>query len=137
MNREIHNPISRHEEIDAFTKIAPTREMLNAAEEKLGFPIPGQFLEYINTYSHGGFGFEIIGIGFDGSINFLDETLEYRKEGLPDNLLVVENCDEWLYCIDADTGEVASWHMGREPQVDYPCFDDFLIDRLKGSIENL
>ena len=36
---------------------------------------------------------EVHGIGFDSDIGFLEETLEYRDEGLPDGHVVVENCD--------------------------------------------
>lgn len=100
----------------------------------LGFE---QFLEYLNIYSHGGIGFEILGIGFDGGISFLEETLGYREDGLPDNLLVIENCDEWLHCIDVNTDEVVSWSIDETPRVEYACFDDYAVDRLNDAIENL
>ncbi len=137
MNKTIETMISQHGDKGSFTHVAPTEEMLTEAQEVLGFPIPEQFLEFLNTYGHGGIGFEVLGIGFDGSMPFLEETAEYREDGLPGNLLVVENCDEWLYCIDADSGEVVSWYFDDDPSVDYPCFDDYLIDRLNDAIENL
>ena len=137
MNKQIETAISQSSGKDSFTKIAPTQEMLAEAQQKLGFPLPEQFLEYLNAYSHGGVGFEILGVGFDGSMAFPEETLEYREDGLPANLLVVENCDEWLYCIDANSGEVVSWYFDDDLSVDYPCFDDYLLDRLNDTIENL
>lgn len=137
MNKQIEAAISQYGENGSFTKVAPTQEMLAEAQQKLGFPMPEQFVEYLNAYGHGGIGFEVLGVGFDGTMFFLDETLEYREDGLPDNLLVVENCDEWLYCIDADTGEVVSWYFDDDPSVDYSCFDDYLLDRLNNAIENL
>ena len=137
MNKQIEAAISQCSGKDSFTKIAPTQEMLAEAQQKLGFPLPEQFIEYLNAYSHGGVGFEILGVGFDGSKAFLEETLEYREDGLPANLLVVENCDEWLYCIDANSGEVVSWYFDDDLSVDYPCFDDYLLDRLNDAIENL
>ncbi len=137
MNKQIETAISQYSGKDSFTKIAPTQEMLAEAQQKLGFPLPEQFLEYLNAYSHGGVGFEILGVGFDGSMAFPEETLEYREDGLPANLLVVENCDEWLYCIDANSGEVVSWYFDDDLSVDYPCFDDYLLDRLNDTIENL
>ena len=137
MNKQIEAAISQCSGKDSFTKIAPTKEMLAEAQQKLGFPLPEQFIEYLNAYSHGGVGFEILGVGFDGSMAFLEETLEYREDGLPANLLVVENCDEWLYCIDANSGEVVSWYFDDDLSVDYPCFDDYLLDRLNDTIENL
>lgn len=137
MNKKIMDLISQNGKDDAFSKMAPTQAMLDEVQTKLGFPVPEQFLEYLNTYSHGGFGFEILGIGLDGSIAFLEETLEYREDGLPENLLVVENCDEWLYCIDVDTDEVVSWYIDEEPCADFLCFDDFLLSRLEDAIENM
>ena len=137
MNGRINDLMTRLGDKGSFTKVAPTQEMLAEVEEKLGFIVPEQLLEYLNIYSHGGIGFEILGVGFDGSISFLEETLEYREDGLPDSLLVIENCDEWLYCIDVNTGEVVSWSIDEDPRVEYACFDDYLVDRLNDAIENL
>lgn len=68
---------------------------------------------------------------------FLDATLRYREYGLPSNLLVVENCDEWLYCLDCDNGEVVFWSQIDGVRREYPSFDDFLIQDLEGVIANL
>lgn len=137
MNSKIKELISRYSKDGSFTKVAPSRAMLMEAENQLGFPVPDQFLEFLDAYGQGGFGFEVLGTGLDGSMTFLDETLEYREESLPDNLLVVENCDEWLYCIDSNTGKVVSWFLDGEPQPAYPCFDDFLLARINDSVENM
>ena len=137
MNDQIKELISQYGDEGSFTRVPPTKEMIVETNDRLGISIPEQFLEYLNEYSHGGIGFEILGIGFDGSITFIEETLEYRKEGLPKNLLVMDNCDEWLYCIDSNTGEVVSWSIDEDPSVEYPCFDDYLIDRLHDAVENL
>lgn len=137
MNNQIKNLIAQYEDRGSFTHKAPTKEMLETIKNKLGFNVPDQYLEYLNNYSHGGIGFEILGIGFDDSISFLEDTVEYRKEGLPVNLLVVENCGEWLYCIDVNTGEVVSWSADEKPEVEFATFDDYILDRLNDAIENL
>lgn len=137
MNDKIRELISQYAADSDFTHVAPTKEMIEAAESTLGFNVPDQFLQFLNEYSYGGIGFEILGIGFDDSVAFLEETLEYREEGLPDNLLVVENCDEWLYCIDVNTGEVVSWYYDGEVITNYPSFDEYLLDRLQDAFENL
>ena len=69
---------------------------------------------------------------------FKDKTLEYRNHGLPNNLIVVESCDEWLYCIDVDTEKVVSWDringvLGER----YATFLECLIDRFNDEIENM
>ena len=137
MNERIEGLMAQYGDKGSFTRIAPTLDGVSGVEGRLGLVIPDQLFEYLSEYSHGGIGFEILGIGFDGSVSFLEETLEYREEGLPENLLVVENCDEWLYCINTATQEVVSWCIDEEPRVEYPCFDDYLLDRLSDAIENL
>ena len=103
-----------------------------------GVSLPEQYLAFLDGYGRGGLdGLEILGVGLDGSIAFLDETLEYREFGLPSNLVAIENCDEWLECIDCDSGEVVSWDMGGEIIPTSPSFDDFLMDRIENAIENL
>lgn len=138
MNDKISTLIAQYENEGDFTHVAPTPEMLEEAQKLLGVSIPQQFIDYLSTYSHGGIGgVEILGVGLTGKMLFLDTTLRYRKYGLPNNLLVVENCDEWLYCLDCSTGEVVSWSKVDGMRDEYPSFDDFLIQDLEDAIENL
>ena len=116
MNARIRTLIAQHEQKGDFTHVAPTEEMLASAQRLLDVTIPQQFVDYLAEYSHGGVG----GI-----------------EGLPHNLLAVENCDEWLYCLDCDTGEVVSWSQVDGVLPGYPSFDDFLLQDLEDAIENL
>lgn len=138
MNAQIRDLIAEHEEDGLFTRVAPTEEMLASAGQQLGVTIPQQFVDYLKEYSHGGVGgVEILGVGLTGRMAFLDTTLDYRQYGLPHNLLAVENCDEWLYCLDCDTGEVVSWSEFDGVLPGYPSFDDFLLEDLTDAIENL
>lgn len=138
MNAQIRALIAQHEQDALFTRVAPTEEMLTSAQRLLGVTIPQQFVEYLNEYSYGGVGgVEILGVGLTGTMLFVDTTLRYRKYGLPHNLLAVENCDEWLYCLDCDTGEVVSWSQVDGVLPGYPSFDDFLLQDLEDVIENL
>ncbi|MBQ9069030.1 MAG: SMI1/KNR4 family protein [Eggerthellaceae bacterium] len=138
MNDKISALIAQYESDGDFTHVAPTAEMLEEAQSRLGVVIPQQFVDYLNAYSHGGIGgIEILGIGLTGKMVFLDATLRYREHGLPNNLLVVENCDEWLYCLDCDNGKVVSWSQIDGTRCEYPSFDDFLIQDLEDAIANL
>lgn len=138
MNAQIRALIAQHEQDGFFTRVAPTEEMLASAQRLLGVTIPKQFVEYLNEYSHGGVGgVEILGVGLTGTMLFLEVTLDYRKYGLPHNLLAVENCDEWLWCLDCDTGEIVSWSQVDGVLPGYPSFDDFLLQDLEDAIENL
>ena len=68
---------------------------------------------------------------------FVDTTMEYREEGMPENLVAIENVDEWLTCIDCNTGKIVSWDFSGCIKEDYDCFDDYLIDQMNSVIENL
>lgn len=49
----------------------------------------------------------------------------------------MENCAEWLYCIDCDDGSVVSWDLGGYVKPEHPCFDDYLLDRLNDAVEDM
>lgn len=138
MNDQIATLIAQYEQESDFTHVAPTDEMIESAQRLLGVTIPEQFIEYLNEYSYGGVGgVDILGAGFTGEMLFVDTTLWYREYGLPHNLLAVENCDEWLYCLDCDTGEVVSWSRCDGVLPKSPCFDVFLLQDLEDAIEGL
>ena len=50
-----------------------------------------------------------MGVGLTGRAIFVDETLDARKYGLPQNFVIIENVDEWQNCIDCNTGKIVSW----------------------------
>ena len=50
---------------------------------------------------------------------------------------MVENCDEWVYCIDCNDGSIVSWDFNGYQKKDYECFDDYLLDRISDAVENL
>lgn len=68
MNKNIEDLIMRYGDKGFFTRVASSQAMIAEVEEKLGFSVPSQYLDYLKKYSHGGIGFEVFGIGFDGSI---------------------------------------------------------------------
>ena len=112
--------------------------MLANAEDILGLKLPKQYVDFLKMFGHGGIGgIEIIGIGLTGRLIFVERTLDYRDEGLPDNLVVIENVDEWVDCIDCNTGKVVSWDFTRYIKEDYSSFDDYLMDQINSAIENL
>ncbi len=115
MNAQIRALIAQHEQKGDFTHVAPTEEMLASAQRLLSVTIPQQFVDYLAEYSHGGVGgIEILGVGLDESMAFLE-----------------------VYCLDCDTGEVVSWSQADGVLPGYPSFDDFLLQDLEDAIENL
>lgn len=103
----------------------------------LGFNLDESYITFIKEYGHGGIGgIEIMGIGKNNVLISADETMSYRDYGLSDNLFVVENCDEWIYCIDSTNGKIISWSNG-DIMPAYDNFDAYLLDRFSDAAENL
>ena len=138
MNDTIKTTISRYEESGDFTYFTVTDDMITAAEKELGLILPEQYKEFLKTYGHGGIGgISTLGVGLDGSMVFVEETLDYRNDGLPLHLIIIENEDEWIYCIDSITEKVVSWDMTGYVKDEFNCFDDYLLAQMQDAIDNL
>ncbi len=138
MNEKILEMVLQHKEDSFFTYAEFTDEARVKAEEALSITLPEQYVEYLKAFGHGGVaGVEILGIGCDASMIFVDNTMLYRDSGLPENLVVIENCDEWLYCVDCTNGTVVSWEIDGEVRPEFDCFDNFVLSEYTDAIENL
>ena len=138
MNNQILETIKKYEITGDFTYATVTDEMITMAEIRLNVKLSEQYIIFLKMFGHGGIcGLEIMGVGLTGRMIFVDTTMDYRDEGLPDNLVVIENVDEWLSCIDCNTGKIVSWDFTGYIKEDYSCFDDYLMDQMNSAIENL
>ncbi len=136
--RKIIELIKKYQRPTSFNHAPFTVKEKTHAQQELGVTLPKEYVAFLDRYGHGGLdGFEILDIGLDGSNIFLEATLEYRKHGLPKNLVVIENRDEWLECLDCDNGEVVSWSMNSDIVPTAPIFDDFLLDEIENAIDNM
>jgi len=93
----------------AFVTHKATDEDIKEAEKILGIKIPADYVWYLKTFGHGGCMFEFMGVGLNGRIIFAEETLKERENGLPNNLLIFQNCDEFYDCINVDDGSIVTW----------------------------
>jgi len=139
MKEEIQKLVKEYSEDAIFTGKISSDDIIESAITELGVNIPNDYRWFLKNYGQGGIGgVDILGISKVNKAIFKDKTLEYRKYGLPNNLIVVENCDEWLYCIDVDTEKVVAWDringvLGER----YATFLEFIIDRFNDEIENM
>lgn len=139
MQEKIISIIEEYSEDGDFIGNIWDDNVITAVEKELGFNIPSQYKWFIKNYGQGGIGgVQILGISKVNRAVFKDITLEYRNYGLPTNLIVVENCDEWLYCIDINNGKIIAWDrisgvLGEQ----YNTFLDFLANRFNDEIENM
>ena len=138
MNKLIIETIKKHELPGDFTYSTVTNEMILAAEKTLNVKLPEQYIAFLQMFGHGGIGgIEVMGVGLTGRMIFMDTTIDYRNENLPHNLVAIENVDEWLTCLDCNTGKIVSWDLHGYIQEEYECFDDYLIDQMNNAIENM
>ena len=138
MNTLILEKIKKYEKPGDFTYADVTTEMIATVESILKVKLPSQYISFLQMFGHGGIcGIEVMGIGLTGRMIFVDTTIEYRDEGLPKNLVAIENVDEWLTCIDCNTGKIVSWDFSGYIKEDYECFDDYLINQMNTAIENI
>lgn len=123
---------------NAFFIGTTDKRYIDQIETLLEVKLPEEYKWFISKYGHGFvYSVFILGVGKDKSLVCANETLIKRQAGLPKNLVVVENCDEWVYCIDCDNGEVLMWSAW-EGISDY-CYNSFLeylLDRIKETVEN-
>lgn len=139
MKEEIQKIIEQYRDESVFSGKILDENIIESAIKELNVNIPSDYRWFISNYGQGGIGgVDILGISKSNRAVFKDVTLEYRKYGLPNNLVVIENCDEWLYCIDTNTEKIVSWNridgvLGER----YTTFLEFVIDRFNDEIENL
>ena len=137
MNESLKMLIKKYETPGDFSYARITKIQIKKYENQLKSRFPKQYTDFLLQYGHGGIGgIVILGIGKDGSPIFLETTLEHRADGLPHNFIVIENCDEWLNCIDCLTGQIVSWAPDFS-QISFSEFDEYLLSRFQDAIENL
>jgi len=130
--------IARYSRENDFSFFFPTDGMLDQAQSALEVTLPSQYLDFLREFGEGGFnGFYVFGFDRAGSPSFVEETLECREFGLPAALVVIEDCDEWLYCLDCNDGAVVAWVMGEGVGPAYRDFGGYLSERLEDAIGNL
>jgi antitoxin YobK len=139
MKEKVINMIKEYSDDGDFIGEVSNDEIINDSEKELGLNLPEEYKWFIKNYGQGGIGgVQILGVSKVNRPMFRDVTIEYRNYGLPNNLIVVENCDEWLYCLDTDSKKVIAWDrisgvLGER----YNTFLEFLTDRFNDEIENM
>lgn len=136
---ELYASVKMYESIGDFTYADVTDEMLNGVEQRMNVKIPDEYKRFLKEFGHGGIGgLEILGVGKNGSLIFEKETLKYRAYGLPAELIVIENCDEWIYCVNSINGKVVMWSIRDSGYSEaFDSFKTYLYDRINDMLENM
>lgn len=86
-------------------------------ENNLNVKLPDSYKWFLKTFGYGFiYGVEILGYDKTTPPSVVTETQDYRKYGLPNEYVVIEDCDEFVYCLDTSKMEnnecpVISWDM--------------------------
>ena len=138
--RELENIVQQNHAIfdNAFLGKRATDKEILQAEQQLGVKIPVPFVWFLKEFGGGGYWFDFIGYTKNGKAQFVEETFNQRENGLPENFLVIEDCDEFYHCLDTSNGKIASWSQYGNDGVIYHFdnFYDFFRDNLENAIEN-
>lgn len=138
MNK-LYELIKKRESKGDFTYAIVTEGMLDETEKRLGIKIPEEYRYFLEKFGHGGIGgIEVLDVGKNGSLIFEKETLKYRTYDLPNELIVIENCDEWVYCVNSINGKVVMWSRGDiEHSEKFDSFEKYLYGRVNDILENM
>lgn len=74
----------------------------------------------------------------NGKPKFVEITLEQRKNGLPEKYIIIEDCDEFYYCIDSVNGKISSWSQYDKDGIRerFDNFYEFFKDNLQNAMDN-
>ncbi|MCR8868361.1 SMI1/KNR4 family protein [Peribacillus frigoritolerans] len=134
--------IREYGKVDDFTG-GVSEDKVKETEQKLQVSLPESYKWFLRNYGYGGFfGVDIIGYGFTGPA-VVDATKGHQKYyGLIDGLVVIEDIDEFAYCLDTNKmidGEcpVITWDNQEGYGVKLADnFLDYFIERLEEAKDN-
>ena len=138
MHDYLYKTIKENESKGDFTYAKVTDSMLTEAVARLHLSLPEDYRWFLINFGQGGIGgIEVLGVGKNGKMTFVDETIKYRSYGLPNDVILIENCDEWVYCIHSQSEKIGMWSPGDNKCKDiYENFETYLWDRINDILEN-
>jgi hypothetical protein len=125
------------EDKDFFGK--PSEEAIKKAEDRLEVTFPPQYREYVKNYGAGGIcGVQILGVEKEDYASVVEDTESYREFGLPQKYIVIEDVDEFIYCLSTvEEYKVIRWdRTTKEEIIRYNTFDEYLQDSFQEAIDN-
>lgn len=144
MNRQDVEELIISQEDEFFFTGGVTEDLIHEIEKELNVQLSESYKWFLSHYGYGGInGVLIQGVGLDKSLQVVNTTLSLREYGLPENLVVIENIDEYVYCLDT-----AQMNNNECPVIDwdqasgigkkhYNNLYNYLYDRFNDAIENL
>ena len=118
-----------------------SEEKIKKAENTLGVKFPKEYREFVQSYGSGGIcGVDLLGIEGDLGASVVNTTERYRTLGLEKNIIVIQDLDEYIMCMNTsdDNGIIYSWNRTEKKlNKRYESFTEFLMDAFQEGIDNL
>lgn len=143
MNKaELTDFIKKYMEPDDFTGGVDERQ-IDYIQDTLELKLPESYKWFLNNYGSGGlYGVDILGVAKSNIATVVIETENYRDLGMKGKLIVIEDIDEYGYCLDTSNmknGEcpVIAWNKqgGLDDYNTAENFYEFLSQRLSDAKE--
>ncbi|WP_226669726.1 SMI1/KNR4 family protein [Metabacillus litoralis] len=145
MNKdELINFIKRNMVLDDVTGGVNSKQV-NYVQDTLKLKLTESYKWFLNNYGSGGlFGVNILGVAKSDIATVIIETENYRDLGMSEYLVVIEDIDEYAYCLDTSKLEnnecpVIAWNRQRQGGLDdyntAETFYEFLSQRLMDAKE--
>jgi len=113
---------------------------IKKAETTLKVCFPTEYKEFIKKYGSGGIcGVDILGVEGADYASVVESTEHQRRFGLPNKYIVIENVDEFVYCLNTvEEFNVIRWDDINKIEVTrYKTFEEYLEDSFQEAIDNL
>jgi hypothetical protein len=139
MNNKLVEMINEYIEEGDFIGEVSDDDIIKA-EKTLKVSFPTQYKEFVKKYGSGGIcGIYILGVKGADYESVVESTERYRKLGLPNKYIVLENVDEFVYCLNTvEESNVVRWDdTSKRELTRYTTFDEYLQDSFQEAIDNL
>ncbi|MED3892777.1 SMI1/KNR4 family protein [Peribacillus frigoritolerans] len=138
MNNELLELINQYMEKGDFIGEV-SDDYIARTEKKLEVNFPPEYKEFVKKFGSGGIcGVDVLGVEGADYASVVESTKRYRKLGLPKKYVVIENVDEFVYCLSTiDEHNVVRWDDINKKELNrYTTFNEFLQDSFQEAIDN-
>jgi hypothetical protein len=112
-------------------------DKIREAEKQLQVKFPEQYKWFLSKYGDGGvLGMDVYGIESTNSFRVVDNTKIYRKHKLGHEYIVIEDQDEFYYCINLSNEKVENWDFKGFIDVYADTFLDYLYTKITNMVED-
>ncbi|WP_350300028.1 SMI1/KNR4 family protein [Peribacillus frigoritolerans] len=138
MNNELLELINEYMKKGDFIGEVPDANIA-WAEKILEVKFPPEYKEFVKKFGSGGIcGVDVLGVEGADYASVVESTKRYRKLGLSKKYIVIENVDEFVYCLSTiDDYNVVRWDdISKKALNRYTTFNVYLQDSFQEAIDN-